>query len=411
MKRIITLALAACMIFGAAFNASAADIKASGGFWVGYDYVNTDNTGKTNDFIQRFRAQIDIIASENLSGTVFFEINNTWGQANDKVGPGSGGALGADGVNVQTRRAYIDFVIPQTAVKVRAGIQGLALPGAVLGSPVLADDVAAIVASGAINPNISLTGFFARPYDADESQTTIDLFGGIVNADLGMVNVSPYFVFANAGDKAQKGSSNQGDLTFNEDAQWYGVALEVTPMPNLILSLDGVYGKASGTDAGFLVAGKAAYTTDYFVPAIVGWYASGNDSDGEGLMPTIDGQDFAPATLVGEGATGITSDAIFGDALGKWGVSLQADEITFIERVSHTARVTYVRGTNDDSKDIKNWGEDDSAVEFDLVTTYSMYDNLDFIVDLAYVATDFDDGAAEDVDDVFKAGILAQYSF
>jgi hypothetical protein len=41
-----------------------------------------------------------------------------------------------------------------------------------------------------------------------------------------------------------------------------------------------------------------------------------------------------------------------------------------------------------------------------------MYDNLDFVADLAYVATDFDsDNAASNVDNVFKAGILAVYSF
>ena len=41
------------------------------------------------------------------------------------------------------------FMVPSTSVQVRAGIQGLALPGAVAGSPILADDVAAIVASTA----------------------------------------------------------------------------------------------------------------------------------------------------------------------------------------------------------------------------------------------------------------------
>lgn len=411
MKRIIILALAACMVFGAALNASAADIKATGGFWVGYDYLHKDSAGNKNDFVQRFRTQIDIVSSENLSGTVYFEINNTWGQANGKLGKGSGGGLGADGVNVQTRRAYIDFLIPGTVVKVRSGIQGLALPGAVSGNIALSDDVAAITASGALNENVTLTGFFARPYDTDESHTTVDLFGGIVSADLGNVSVSPYFMFANAGSDAKKGSSNQGDLTFDKNAQWYGLALEATPVSNLVLSFDGIYGKAAGTDAGFLVAGKAAYTTEFFVPAVMGWYASGNDSDGEGLMPTVDGQDFIPTTLVGEGAYGPTSDAIFGDALGKWGIGLQASEITFIERVSHTIRVTYIRGTNDDSKDIKNWGEDDSAIETDFVTVYNMYDNLDLIADLAYVATDFDSGSAKDVDNVFKAGIIAQYSF
>lgn len=416
MKRIITLALALCMVFGAALNASAAEIKASGNMWVGYDYLNKDNDGKTNDFVQRFRTQIDIVASESLSGTVFFEINNKWGQTNeDNVGRGSGGALGADGVNIQTRRAYLDFLIPNSTVKVRAGIQGFALPGAVAGNVVLNDDLGAIVASTSYS-NVDFTAFYGRPYDqkdddGDVSDSTVDIYGLVAGINFDTFTVSPYAMFAAAGTKAQK----DADTPFNDDAQWYGVALEATPIQNLVLSFDGVYGKASNRDAGFLVAGKAAYTTEYCIPALMAWYGSGDDSDGEGLMPTLDGADFAATTLVGEGAVGNTSDAVFGNALGKWGIALQADEITFIEKVSHVARITYIRGTNDDSNtnlDIENWGEDDSALEIDFVTTYSMYDNLDLVADLAYVATDFDDdNAASSVDNVFKAGILAVYSF
>ena len=418
MKRIITLALAMCMVFGAALNASAAEIKATGNMWVGYDYLNKDNDGKTNDFKQRFRTQIDIVASESLSGTVFFEINNKWGQTNAaNTGNSSGGALGADGVNIQTRRAYLDFLIPNSTVKVRAGIQGFALPGAVAGNVVLNDDLGAIVASTSYS-NVDLTAFYGRPYDRkdadgnDISDSSVDIYGLVAGINFDTITVSPYAMFAAAGKNAQRTDGT----AYNNDTQWYGVALEATPIQNLVLSFDGVYGKAADEDAGFLVAGKAAYTTDFCVPAFVAWYGSGDDSDGEGLMPALDnGGDFAVTTLVGEGAVGPTSDAVFGNALGKWGIALQADEITFIEKVSHIARITYIRGTNDDSNtnlDIENWGEDDSALEIDFVTTYSMYDNLDLVADLAYVATDFDDdNAASNVDNVFKAGILAVYSF
>lgn len=416
MKRIITLALALCLVFGAALNASAAEIKASGNLWIGYDYLNTDNKGKINDFKQRFRTQIDIVASEALSGTVFFEINNVWGENGDKVGKNSGSDLGTDGVNIQTRRAYIDFMIPNSAVKVRAGLQGFALPGAVSGNVVLNDDLGAIVVSTSYS-NVDFTAIYGRPYDnkkadgTDKSDSSIDIYGLVAAINFDTFTVSPYALFAAAGKNV---AFTADGSRFNNDAQWYGVALEATPMQNLVLSFDGMYGKAADKDAGFLVAGKAAYTTDFCVPAFVAWYGSGNDSDGEGRMPTLDGGDFVATTLIGEGGTTTTSDAIFGNALGKWGIALQADEITFIEKVSHVARITYVRGTNDDDNvsTIKNWSDDDSAVEFDFVTTYNMYDNLDLIADLAYVATDFDnDNVNSSVDNVFKAGIVAAYSF
>lgn len=418
MKRIITLALALCMVFGAVLNASAAEIKASGNMWVGYDYLNVDNDGKKTDFKQRFRTQIDIIASEALSGTVFFEINNTWGHDDGtKVGQSSGGDLGADGVNIQTRRAYLDFLVPNTAIKVRAGIQGFALPGAIAGNVVLNDDLGAIVASTSYS-NFDFTAFYGRPYDQhdadgyDKAESSVDVYGLVVAANFDTITVSPYAMWAATGENAER---TNGDK-FNRDTQWYGVAVEATPIANLVLSFDGVYGKSSGEDAGFLVAGKAAYTTEYCVPAIKAWYGSGNDSDGEGRMTVLDnGGDYAVTTLVGEGAVGPMTDAVFGNALGKWGIALEADEISFINKVSHIARVAYIRGTNDNSNgdlDITNWSEDDSAVEIDFVTTYSMYDNLDLVADLAYAFTDFDsENANSSVDNVFKAGILAVYSF
>lgn len=405
MKRIIVLALAACMVLGAAFGASAAEFKATGFLYTGYDYQSIDSGKKTNDFSQRFRSQIDIVASESLSGTVYFEIDQTWGKQNGKVGGGSGGGLGADGVNIETKRAYMTFMLPSTVVKVRSGIQGLSLPGAVMGSPVLGNDVAGIVASAPVG-NVNVTGFFARPYKGSTSKSTTDLFGGILSADLGVVSVSPYFMFANNG--------KQSPVANGKETQWYGIAVEAAPVENLTLAFDGVYGKSTSLDAGYFLAGKAAYATDFAVPAFVAWYGSGNDSDGEGIMPFAGGDNnlnAAPTTLVGYGAAATSSDATFGSAIGKWGVSLQASEITFIENVTHTVRATYLRGTNDSSKDIESWGDDDSAYEFDFVTVYAAYPNLDFIFDLAYAGTDFDKGTAKDVDNVFKAAVGAKYNF
>jgi hypothetical protein len=154
---------------------------------------------------------------------------------------------------------------------------------------------------------------------------------------------------------------------------------------------------------------------DFAVPAILAWYGSGVDENGDDMFPVINGgYNFVPTTLVGFGAAATSEDALFGSAAGKWGVSLQASEMSFIEKVSHTVRATYIQGTNDDdtaaAADLQNWTTDDKAYEFDFVTTYAMYDNLDLIVDLAYVVTDLDD-AAPSTDDVFKAAIGAKYNF
>ena len=178
MKKIATLLLAAGLVFGAATGASAIDFKAKGQWLMSFDYgqnggftggngqsgFNKANGRYTNEdefeARQRVRLQLDAVASEALSGTVFFEMGDTtWGNN------ASGGALGADGRIVEVKNAYIDWAIPQTDAKVRMGIQALALPNVAGGSAVMDTDVAAVVTSYKINENVSLTALWARPFN------------------------------------------------------------------------------------------------------------------------------------------------------------------------------------------------------------------------------------------------------
>ena len=123
MKKCLTLLLAAGLVFSAASSASAIDFKAQGEWLVGFaggqgnfvDKTRTAENGKkkadsSDRFTasQRVRLQLDAVASESLSGTVFFEIGDqTWGSGGT-YGKGSGGAMGADGVAVEVKNAYID---------------------------------------------------------------------------------------------------------------------------------------------------------------------------------------------------------------------------------------------------------------------------------------------------------------
>lgn len=172
MKRLITLILAAGMVFSAASGASAIDFNAKGEWLFGFGAVNsgfvTKSNGKrtsqeTSDkfaAVQRLRLQMDAVASETLSGTVMFEIGDTtWGKASD------GGALGADGNIVKVKRAYIDWIVPETSLSLRMGIQGLVLPNAAGGSAIFDDDVAAIVAGYKVNDLVSVTAAWVRPYN------------------------------------------------------------------------------------------------------------------------------------------------------------------------------------------------------------------------------------------------------
>ena len=180
MKKLATLLIAAGLVFGVSTGANAIDFKAKGQWIMSFDYGQHGNftggngqTGYNNkedefEARQRIRLQLDAVASEALSGTVYFEIGDTtWGGAGKGTeGQGSGGAMGADGVSVEVKRAYIDWMVPDTDLKVRMGIQGIQAPSFVLQrAQSFGDDVAGIALSYQFNEYVGATAFWARPYN------------------------------------------------------------------------------------------------------------------------------------------------------------------------------------------------------------------------------------------------------
>ena len=115
------------MLLWAGTEARAVDFKAKGQWVFGFDYgqhgnftsgseKNTGYNSRTDEFSpsQRVRLQMEAVASERLSGTVYFEIGDQiWGKA------AQGAALGADGTVVELKNAYLDWVAPQTDIKFR----------------------------------------------------------------------------------------------------------------------------------------------------------------------------------------------------------------------------------------------------------------------------------------------------
>ena len=239
MKKIATLLLAAGLVFGVATGASAIDFKAKGQWIMSFDYGQnggfTGGNGRTGfnkansryqnedefEARQRVRLQLDAVASEALSGTVFFEIGDqTWGRSSQ------GGALGADGQVVKVKNAYIDWIVPQTDLKIRMGIQGMALPSFTTESQVFNDDVAGITASYQFNETVGVTALWARPYNdnyntgntgsnGDRMNTgsasrnnyldNMDVFALLVPLTFDGVKVTPWVSYAALGPNAFRG--------------------------------------------------------------------------------------------------------------------------------------------------------------------------------------------------------------
>lgn len=353
MKKLTTLALAAAMVMGAATCASAIDFKAKGQWQFGFNVGDSTMANKvdghhtdTKDIFgarQRVRLQLDAVASEALSGTVFFEIGHQrWGQSE------SGAAMGADGYQVKVRQAYLDWVVPQTDLKIRMGIQNLSLPNAAGDGNVLDNtDTAAIVASYQFNENVGATLMWARPYNdnfVNGTKAGKRTAGALDNLDLIMlsvpltfdgVEVTPWVMYGMLGKNVfNKGyNTTDGAYEFTDpggDALgtmtgaglgnypfgfygagnkathkgygsmfWFGLPIKVTAFDPFNIELDINYGYvekmgryevsnwydpakgglASTKREGWLVKALVEYKMDWGTPGIFGWYASGDDKN------------------------------------------------------------------------------------------------------------------------------------
>ncbi|UZP65880.1 outer membrane homotrimeric porin [Desulfovibrio mangrovi] len=475
MKRVITLMLALALVFGAVANSSATDFKAKGTYQIGYQW--TDNTNfndadsdgaSEDDFVakQRFRTQIDIVSSENLSGVVFFEINNTWGRTSGGAGNGAGGAIGADGVNVQTRRAFIDWTVPNTALDIRMGIQGLALPGVVAGSPVLDNDVAAVVATYKFNDMFSMNAVWARPFDTSAGEDTtvnaqdeMDVFALIGGVKMDGMEFTPWAAYAAVGkDIADIGNElpgllsvagAQGVETYEDNARayWLGLGFSMDMFDPIVFKMDAMYGSVDSGDAknssnddaldrsGWTMIGKLSYKMDMVTPGVIGWYSSGEDDDvtnGSERLPRVDGSftatsfgfDGAAAGFASQDNIGLTNE-------GTWAAGLLLEDIKVIDSLTSQFRVVYVKGTNDaDFLDsyVNDYAgaksdllgtmltDEDSAWEINFDHKYDIYENLALFVEMGYINLDLDEDAWGITDnsyddDAYKLGFVFQYTF
>ena len=284
MKKILTLMLAAGMLLGAASGAKAIDFKASGewlgGFGLGDGSLIKDVDNKkhhhddTFNAGQRVRLQLDAVASESLSGTVFFEIGDQmWGNAE------SGGALGADGKEVKVKNAYIDWMVPNTDLKLRMGLQAVALPNVAGGSAIMDGDAAAVVASYQFNDNVGLTALWMRPLndnyagrvygDREDYQKNyldnMDLFALMLPLKFDGVELTPWAMYGmigvNSWDAMDNGlhmgsyppyslrpyplAYNGGTLDTDKSygsAFWAGLPIAVTAFDPLNIEVDINYG-------------------------------------------------------------------------------------------------------------------------------------------------------------------------
>jgi hypothetical protein len=136
MKRLLIVLIALVAIFALVLPAGAVELKFGGLFAQKVYGTNNQKDGtqnshgeyddNTNWFYTRMRLYFTGVASENLKAVSKFEIDDYWGD--NRIG-----SLSADGgsnrssAGMEIKNAYIDFIVPDTALNIKVGIIGARL--------------------------------------------------------------------------------------------------------------------------------------------------------------------------------------------------------------------------------------------------------------------------------------------
>ena len=411
MKKLLTLGLAAGMIMAASAPASAVDVKMDGSFIFWYDWAKSYNTAKgaSNAQYEQVTVGATFTASEALSG--YFALRGKWSMGNNKDASNSGMGLTGDGglgnyPRADVYQAYIDWLVPGTALKVRMGRQSLALPHtALVKNPALwwSDPADGISLSYKFNDMFSLASWWARydrqnharkgPKDADGNDTAIydgfqthnaltaDVFALIATAKFDGFQIQPYFAYA-AQDKGTLGSTANGFKNglfpsgnpgyvnskgnwvpatgAGNDTYWFGIGAQMTLFDPLVVKADFIYGdrdfRTSGVPSqhGWVIDGAVSYKTPYGTPQLAAWYGSGDKKSSymyQRNMPGLVGrtgisQGFFNGTYLNDNVM-VNDDGNCHTYAGTWGVKLAMDGISFLQDLTHGVAVVYGQGTND----------------------------------------------------------------
>ncbi|AGW13932.1 outer membrane homotrimeric porin [Megalodesulfovibrio gigas] len=447
MERICAVALAILCGLAISTSAHAVDVKVKGNFLFNWSYIDLGSLGSRDwsdedhfSAKQRTRLQVDFVASENLKGIVLLEIGDTrWGDAKAD-GRGAGGALGADGVNLETKRAFIQVTIPDTELLLSMGILGMAGPGPIAGSPLFDDDVAGILAQYTVSDMLTVGAVWARLYDLAKTGDPnpwdeFDMFAFLAPLQGDGWKVHPYVVLAAMGRDFLGSSSAvntpsmlapavySGLVPFTPAALdqrtlawWGGGAITLDMFNPFTLMLEGLYGSmdARGSVAdrrGYYLAAELDYALECVTIGLLGWYASGEDAswrNGSEQLPMI-AADWNPTTFAWDGGSLLTTDDLLANSAGlthnnpagKWGVALLLKDISLMEDLTHQLRFLYASGTNSSKsrrmRDVTVWGEvltpvegielttADQLYEINLDSEYKIYENLACILELGLV--------------------------
>ncbi|MCL1890385.1 MAG: hypothetical protein FWF99_07805, partial [Desulfovibrionaceae bacterium] len=321
-------------------------------------------------------------------------------------------------------------------------------------NPVLNDRLPAIVLGFPVGDVGKAALVYSRPYrsygtlgtvDPDDKfadHNSTDAFALLADLNFGTFSLAPYIAYVKAGCGEVTTSTvpyYTGSVADDKDATAIviGAAFKISPIQNLNIGFDAIYGSASGSKdgagvdtAGFLVGLSVDYKLDFGTPGFFCWYGSGSkedkiaDDSKAGVLPLI-GPDGGIAKMrfathyTARIMEGSSYDVAARNGVGSMGLGVQLANVKSMDKLNHTFRIGYIKGTCDQNtgadgfnrggtaprrgggaSHAAGWGaqvgalgmdKDFSLIEFDIENTLKIVDNLDFRFDLGVLAPSIKD--------------------
>lgn len=424
-KKFLAVAAAGALTAATAVPALALENEFHGAFTTFYDLSNYTSVGNnpwnvpatnaaglqddaptSNYFVQRVRLGYNAKASDNVKLVTKFELDyNFWGNSSYSVARGSGGAIGSDSVNIETKTLYLDLNYPKY-VNAKIGMMGNtdSFKGILFDA-----DMAGLIFSHDYS-NAGVTAGFFRWNDTSTTtlgKTTTDLFqldgrysvtkdvkvgaayyyieDDMVGAEVHNVGISAEGI---VGPVRLNGFALKqfGDLTATEDADGYAFNLGArVPLGGGTLRSEFLY--VSGGDEAFYNAAGGTEAGGYYDSEMV---ILGRDKN----ATTIDNAIIYDVSNYGQGV-------IMGAVGYDYPIS---------SKLSASANAGFAAIADDENATVTSGSSDYLGTEVNAEVNYQLTDNVTLGARGAYVFLgDYFEGL--DADDPYDMKVLVRYVF
>ncbi len=422
MKRLLICLVALIAVFALVMPTYAAEMKING-IWNAKAYArdNYDGDDDTDDasqyVTQRMRMYFNAIASENLKLVYKNEIDIEWGDsAGNAASRNSGGGLGGDAVNLETKNVYLEFMVPDTPLKATMGLQGITLHKGWF----ISDDAAGARFDMNFDP-ISITAYWIglAGLEGGDANSSNDAWSIVTSGAYKAENMDARMTVGyqrNPNDNLSSDMPESDDL-FLLMAE-FGMSFDMISFDVIAAanagSVDSDNSSQDEDYSGFMFAGNLDFALDMATIRLMGFYTSGDDEkiDATGTAQRqeedfkgLSGQTFSWAEIVSDGYTydrNANLDQMGGQnkPSNMWAVGAGVD-LKPTDTLSLKFDVYYMQLVED--RTVGGDDEDEIGIEVDARLTQKIYDNLSLTLLGAYIFAE--DGYGVYDSDSKKSGI------